>query len=124
MGKGERRPRTDQSVRIVPGDTVEIETARVIFRLFVENRLGFRSIADHLNRIGNAYRGGRQWTEQQVRSVLTHELFGGVLAYNRTTWRLNAEVSRQTQDEWSRIILFDPVIDAALHKAALERLKS
>ncbi len=79
--------------RLVRGLAERVEIAREIFRLYVEERRGFKAIADSLNRRGVASPRGPQWSARHsgqwsvttVRSILINPAYVGDLVWNRRT---------------------------------------
>ncbi|HXG41948.1 MAG TPA: recombinase family protein [Dehalococcoidia bacterium] len=66
---GERR-----RLEVVPE---EAEVVRLIFRLYVQEGLGLRRLAQRLNEMGARTRSGRLWTVAAVRDVLRNRVYLG-----------------------------------------------
>jgi len=58
-------------------DPQEGEVVRLIFRLYVGQRLGLRRLAQHLNALGLRTRTGKAWTVAAVRDVLRNRAYVG-----------------------------------------------
>lgn len=52
---------------------------REMYRLAVEENLGYKAIADELTRRGYPAREGRAWAAYSVQRILTNEAAGGTL---------------------------------------------
>jgi hypothetical protein len=68
--------------RIGPQRRLEVnpqegEVVRLIFRLYVRQRLGLRRLVQHLNSLGLPTRTGRAWTVAAVRDVLRNRAYVG-----------------------------------------------
>ncbi len=78
---------------LVPSDPKRVEVIKRIFRMSVEDNLGFRSIARDLNDEGvpsargpgyaERYKG--EWTGGGIRSILINPIYVGDLVWNRRT---------------------------------------
>jgi len=66
----------------------EGEVVRLIFRLYVQERMGLRRLAQHLNSQGIATRSGRPWTVAAVRELLRNRVYVGT--YHRFGVRVPA----------------------------------
>ena len=73
----------DRSLVIVPE---EAEVARSIFRLYTEERLGLRLIAQRLNEAGATTRRGGRWSIIAIRDILRNPVYMGT--YTRYGMRL------------------------------------
>jgi site-specific DNA recombinase len=73
---------------------------REIFRMFAEERLGTRAIADELNRGGVSNRTGKPWSGHTINRIIANPAYAGYTAYgdvyienahdpliSRETWR-------------------------------------
>lgn len=54
---------------------------RLIFSLYLEQNLGMRAIADHLNGMGLRGRQGNHWSHPTVRDILENEAFTGTFVW-------------------------------------------
>ena len=75
------------------GEKVRVEAVRELFRLYVDERRGFKAVADTLNRRGTASPRGPEWSKQysgnwsltSVRAILVNPAYTGDLVWNRRT---------------------------------------
>ena len=120
--RGERRPRADQQVRIVPGPAEHVATLRRIFAMFVADLLGMSDIARILNDEGVSHSRAGPWNAERVRCVLTNELAIGVFAFNRSVWRLGKLDSRTARADWQRLKVGEPLVPIRTFVAARGKL--
>ncbi len=84
---------------------------REIFRLFVEERLGTRAIADELNRRGVSNRTGKPWSGHTINRIIANPAYAGDIAYgdvyaenahepliSHETWRKACEIAASRVD--------------------------
>ena len=79
--------------RLVLSDKSRVNVVREIFRLYVDERRGFKAIADSLNRRGIPSPRGPQWSKRHsgkwsvstVRAILVNPTYMGDLVWNRRT---------------------------------------
>ena len=89
----------------------EASHLREIFRLFVEERLGTRAIADELNRRGVSNRTGKPWSGHTINRIIANPAYAGDIAYgdvyvenahepliSRETWRKACEIAASRAD--------------------------
>ncbi|MGB9886684.1 MAG: recombinase family protein [Moorellales bacterium] len=62
----------------------EASVLREMARLYMEEGMGFRLVAEEMNRRGYRTREGRLWSSSRVRCVLQNPIVAGLPAYNRT----------------------------------------
>lgn len=62
----------------------EAGVLREMARLYLEENMGFRLIAEELNKRGCRTRAGKLWSSSRVRQVLQNPIVAGLPAYNRT----------------------------------------
>lgn len=122
LARGQRRPRIEQMVRFVAGPAEEVRVVRMIFSLFVEDRLTVGEIIDRLNTAGFTYRDQHPWTTTRVRAVLRNELSKGIFVYNRTISRLGAQPAPAPPDLWTRHSVGCALVSTAVFEAAQVRL--
>lgn len=80
-------------------DKKEAKIVKLIFSMYLEQNLGLRSIADHLNSMGVKSRRGNTWSHVSVREILENEVYTGTFIWSdirvennhpaiidRTTW--------------------------------------
>ena len=85
----------------------EARAVREMYRLAVEENLGYKAIADRLSESGYAARGRRPWGAQTVKSILTNESIAGVLVYGRKPKPGNPQVDLVRVPEFFPAILTD-----------------
>lgn len=79
--------------KLVPGDSDRVKVVRSIFRMHVEDRLGYKAIADRLNRSKTPTARGPAWSERYsgqwamttIRAILLNPSYCGDLVWNRRT---------------------------------------
>ena len=79
--------------RLVLGDQSRVSVVREIFRLYVDERRGYRALADTLNRKGIPSPRGPEWSKRHsgrwsvstCRAILVNPAYAGDLAWNRRT---------------------------------------
>jgi site-specific DNA recombinase len=94
-------------------DPVESPIVRQMYRLAVEENLGFKGIADRLSTQGYLARGGRPFASFTVQRVLSNEALMGTLAYGKRPRKGNPaqEIVRVpgffpailSEEEWRRL---------------------
>lgn len=104
---GVYKPARTDRVILVPGPEREIETVHRIYRLFLEDRLGHRTIAAILNSEAAPFSNGRRWTQHSVRHVLQSERHVGTIVFNRTSSRFRKGLTdrgrvKNDPSEWVR----------------------
>ncbi|QGP93435.1 hypothetical protein MGLY_28430 [Neomoorella glycerini] len=62
----------------------EVEVIKEMVRLYLEEDMGSKKIAEELNSRGLRTREGRPWRDSRVRDVLQNPIIAGLPAYNRT----------------------------------------
>lgn len=77
------------------GESLQIdpEEARVlteIVRLYLEEGMGSRRIAEHLNTLGIKTKLGKMWNDTNLRRTLQNPIIAGLPAYNRTKQAVKA----------------------------------
>ena len=85
-------------------DPIEAPIAREMFRLAVEENLGYKSIADRLSQQGYLARGGRPFAAHTIDRVLNNEALMGDLVYGKRPKKGNP------QQELVRVEGFFPAI--------------
>lgn len=111
-----RKPSKEVTARLVLADPRRVEVVRDIFRLCIEG-VGFKGIADELNRRGILSPRGRLWAFTTIKALIENPVYRGDIVWNRRTeskfyavrngradrMRASAEsgrVERMPQDEW------------------------
>ena len=70
-------------VERVLGDPLKVKAVQRIWELYVDDRKGFRTIADTLNREGYPPPRERKWLTSAVRSILINPAYMGAMVYGR-----------------------------------------
>jgi DNA invertase Pin-like site-specific DNA recombinase len=119
LTRGEHKSIQTDRVVLVPGPTEEVETVRWIYRLFVENGIPEREIANLLNGRGLTTDLGRPWTRGTVHQVLINEKYIGNNVWNRGSFKLKKKRVRNNPDMWVRAEgAFASIVDRSLFEAA------
>lgn len=79
---GYDKAKIDKSFTLIPND--EAGTVRLIFDLWVNEKLGTTRIANRLNELGITPRKGKYWTNATVRDMLHNPVYIGKIRWN---WR-------------------------------------
>lgn len=119
---GERKAKSDGLIGLAWGPEAEVRAVRRVFDLYVNE---VRSVADTV-RVLNAdkvvTRQGHGWTARQVRAVLKNELVIGILARERTVWRMRQCIRVLPRAAWTRRAVVAPMISKARFEEAQRRL--
>lgn len=102
LAAGERKGHPTDRVVLAPGPLREVEMVRRIYRLYIEDKLGYRALARRLTSEGLTAGENVAWSETRVKAVLTNEKYCGVLLYNRSTARLGQPRRRNDPALWLR----------------------
>ena len=70
-------------VERVLGDPLKVKAVQRIWELYVDERRGFRTIADTLNREGYPPPRGTRWLTSSIRGILTNPIYMGTGTYGR-----------------------------------------
>jgi site-specific DNA recombinase len=102
-------------------DTVEAETVRLVFRLFLEGDgrtgpLGVKAVAVWLNERGYRTRSGSTWGIGPIHAMLTHPVYSGRMRFNRSEAR-----SRRRKSEPEHVFAEVPAI---IEVPAFERVQA
>ncbi len=68
-------------------DEAEAEIVRLIFRLYLEERLGARRISEELNRRGHLRRGGSKWSPVKVGKIINNPAMAGYTTYDEDAYQ-------------------------------------
>ncbi|HEX8301441.1 recombinase family protein [Sphingomonas sp.] len=102
LDRGEHKSIATDRVILVPGPNAEIEIVRDVYRLFVEDGLSERQIADELNRRGIATDLNRAWTRGSVHQMLINEKYIGNNVWGRTSFKLKSSHVQNAPQDWVR----------------------
>jgi DNA invertase Pin-like site-specific DNA recombinase len=67
-------------------DEKEAEVVRLIFRLYLEERIGARRISEELNRRGHRRRGGSKWSPVKVGKIINNPALAGCTTYDEDAY--------------------------------------
>lgn len=90
-------------VALIPGEPLKVKAVERVFCLFVEERRGFRTIADTLNREGYPSPRGRRWYASAIRSIIKNPCYMGALVYGRRSKSKYHEFSVERTEGSGRI---------------------
>lgn len=102
LERGEQKSIATDRVILVEGPADEVTTVHEIYRLFVEDELTERQIADQLNALGKVTDQGRQWTRGTVHQILINEKYVGHNVWGRTSFKLKSKHVRNDPANWIR----------------------
>jgi DNA invertase Pin-like site-specific DNA recombinase len=119
LGRGEHKSIQTDRVILVPGEPVEIETIRWIYRAFVEDGKLELEIAELLNSKSVLAENGGKWTRGRVHQVLTNPKYVGDNVWNRISYKLKKLRVRNSPEMWIRSNgAFEPIVERHLYDAA------
>lgn len=125
LTQGEHKSIQTDRVILVPGEPVEIETVRWMYRAFVEDGKLEQEVAELLNSRGVKAEDGSKWTRGRVHQVLTNPKYVGDNVWNRVSYKLKKLRVRNTPDMWIRANgAFEPIVERHLHDAAQAIIQS
>jgi DNA invertase Pin-like site-specific DNA recombinase len=98
-------------VLLVPGPKNEIRVVHRIYKMYIDQCLCEREIAQKLNDEGVPWSASRPWTRMCVRHILTNPKYIGVSVYNRTSFKLHKTFVHNPRKEWIwRAGAFEPIV--------------
>ncbi len=99
---GEWKSRSLDHVVLVHGPRHEVDTVRLIFRMFLRShgKKGPAKIARYLNEHGTRYLQDKAWTCRSVQSILTNPKYSGVLSWGKSSERLGTRARKTPPDQW------------------------
>lgn len=113
LQKGEAKALQTDRVILEPGDPTEVETVRLIFRMFVEFRITEVRIARRLNAQGSTYTSGKPWNGVRVHGILKSPKYAGHNVFNRSSFRLRKRRVFNGPDQWVRADgAFKPIVSS------------
>ena len=116
---GERKSVSTDRIALAPGSPSEIAIIHCIFKWYVDDGLGYTSIAKLLNDSGSTNADGKPWTRFRVRAILTSEKYAGNLVFNRTSFKLKERLVRNPPEMWIRkTAAFQAIVPAEVYDAA------
>jgi DNA invertase Pin-like site-specific DNA recombinase len=125
LNPGEHKSIQTDRVILVPGPEQEVETVQWIYRLFVEEGRSEREIADWLNTRGLMTDRCRPWSRGTVHQVLINEKYIGNNVWNRCSFKLKQQRTRNQPEQWVRADnVFQPIVNIILFRAAQEIIQA
>lgn len=119
LAPGEHKSIQTDRVILVPGEPVEIETVRWMYRAFVEEGKLEQEIAELLGSRDVPTEDGGRWTRGRVHQVLTNPKYVGDNVWNRISFKLKKVRVRNSPDMWVRANgAFEPIVARHLFDAA------
>ena len=120
---GDRKGNVTDRVVFVLGPEHELTTVRLIYAMYVQDRLGETHIAKILNAEGVPSEFDRPWTPWLVKSVLTNEKYLGDMIFNRGSFKLHRQAVHNPRTEWVRRdgAFPSPLIPGSFESAQAER---
>ena len=103
LADGERKGIMNDRVILVPGPDEAVKSVQAIYRMFLQDRLGYTQISRQLNSRGIAYRGQKPWNVSAVRTILTHAKYTGWLTYAKTSRTLYTKEVKMPESRWLRV---------------------
>src|SRR5579863_9858624 len=103
LADGERKGIMNDRVILVPGPEEAVKSVQQIYRMFLQDRLGYTQIARQLNSRGIAYRGQKPWNIGAVRTIVTHAKYNGWLTYAKTSRTLYTEEVKMPESRWLHV---------------------
>lgn len=112
LARGEHKSIQTDRVVLIPGPEDEVDTARRIYAMFLDDGRSETAIAETLNADGVATGWGRPWTRAIVRGILTNEKYVGDNVFNRRSFKLKQRRVINAPSNWIRAEqAFAPLID-------------
>lgn len=125
LGQGEHKSIQTDRVILVPGPKEEVEVVQWIYRLFVEEGRSECEIADWLNSRGIVTDRFRPWSRGSVHQVLINEKYIGNNVWNRCSFKLKQQRTRNDPEHWVRADgAFEPIVSTILFRAAQEIIQA
>src|SRR5579862_3538953 len=103
LADGERKGIMNDRVILVPGPEEAVKSVQEIYRMFLQDRLGYSQIARELNSRGIAYRDQKPWNVGAVRTIVTHAKYNGWLTYAKTSRTLYTKEVKIPESRWLRV---------------------
>ncbi|CAN5521135.1 recombinase family protein [soil metagenome] len=102
LDRGEHKSIATDRVILVPGPDEEVQIVRDVYRLFVEQGLSERQIADLLNGREVMTDLNRPWTRGSIHQLLINEKYIGNNVWGRTSFKLKSVHVQNAPEEWIR----------------------
>ncbi|MFB3106063.1 MAG: recombinase family protein [Pseudomonadales bacterium] len=82
-GEQYAKPREWHVTMVPSDDPVKVATVRWLFKSYAEQDIGYRGMADDLNRRGVPSPSGGQWFDSTVRAILRNQAYIGTFVWNK-----------------------------------------
>ncbi|MBF0143560.1 MAG: recombinase family protein [Magnetococcales bacterium] len=116
---GDRKSLQTERVILVPGPEEEVAVVQQMYRLFVLDGRSESEIAAWLNREGVKTDLNVPWSRGTVHQVLTNEKYIGNNVFNRTSFKLKQQRTRNPPELWIRAEgAFQAIVDPELFHSA------
>jgi len=116
---GQRKSFQTDRVILVPGPEEELGIVRQIYRLFINEGMPEKQIADKLNNQGIKTDLGRAWSRGTIHQILTNEKYIGNNVFNRTSCKLKQKHVKNPEDLWVRAEnVFEALVEPSLFYTA------
>jgi DNA invertase Pin-like site-specific DNA recombinase len=102
LKRGERKAIAVDRIKLAPGPPHEVAIVRLIFHLFVNERLNETRIAERLSASGVSPPIGRRWHPWVINSLLKNERYIGAMVWNRTCLKMRQPRKKNPPAEWVR----------------------
>jgi DNA invertase Pin-like site-specific DNA recombinase len=123
LERGDQKALQRQRVVLIPGPAAEQATVRRIFKLYADDRLVPRAIAETLTNDGAPAGAKRVWSASLVRLILRDALYVGRFVANRFGGQLGGPREKRPLVEWETLEGFvEPILDSALFERAQRRM--
>jgi DNA invertase Pin-like site-specific DNA recombinase len=121
---GQRKSIKTERIILIPGPAHELETVRLVYQLFIEQKMPLVAISRYLNRRSILNVAGREWNSMSVRQLLSNEKYIGNCLYNRGSKKLGGKWKRNAHHHWVRAkAAFERVVSDERFIAAQRQLK-
>ncbi|MCP5080066.1 MAG: recombinase family protein [Alphaproteobacteria bacterium] len=119
LERGQHKSLQTDRVILVPGPPEEVSVVNRIYRHFVEEGKSEAEIANSLNAEGLRTDLRRPWSRGTIRQILTNEKYIGNNVFNRTSFKLKKNRTKNVPELWVRREgAFEPIVtDRLFHMA-------
>jgi DNA invertase Pin-like site-specific DNA recombinase len=125
LQQGEEKSIATDRVVLTPGPGEEIAIVNEVFRMYVVERLGTPKIAQLLNERGIPGEGGRAWTRNIIRRMVTNPKYIGTNVTNRQSAKLQGRQVQNPSEMWvRRDNAFEGIVDPELYRRAVDEAQS
>ncbi|AWM79334.1 recombinase family protein [Gammaproteobacteria bacterium ESL0073] len=121
LSPGEHKSIQTDRVILVKGPSEELQVVQCIYRLFVNHGLSEQTIANKLNLQGVLTDRNRCWTRGVVHQILINEKYIGHNVWNRRSFKLKEERTKNSKETWIRA---NDVFEAIVSKEIFNKAQS